>query len=75
MLDVPDYDEEKSRPNFVMTLHQFLSYFSEEDGLKHIEDVAAESKWYIVKIGKIWTPKKTAVIIYANNKGTDQPVH
>ena len=45
ILDVPDYDMEKSRPNFVMTLHQFMSYFNDEGGLKHVEAVAAESKF------------------------------
>ena len=45
ILDVPDYDMEKSRPNFVMTLHQFMSYFNDEGGLKHVEAVALESKF------------------------------
>ena len=45
VLDISDYDIEKSRANFVMTLHQFMMYFTEEGGLKHVEDVAAESKY------------------------------
>lgn len=44
VLDVPDYDVEKSRPNFVMTLHQFMSYFMEEGGTKCVEEIAAEMK-------------------------------
>ena len=44
VLDISDYDTEKSRPNFVMTLHQFMTYFTEEGGIKHVEEVATESK-------------------------------
>ena len=44
VLDIPDYEAERGRSWFVLTLHQFMLYFNEENGLKHIEDVASESK-------------------------------
>ncbi|KAL4224801.1 Family with sequence similarity 65 member [Mactra antiquata] len=44
ILDIPDYDTEKDQSWFVMTLHQFMLYFNEENGLGHVEDVAVEMK-------------------------------
>ena len=63
MLDVPDYDVEKSRPNFVMTLHQFMSYFMEEGGTKCVEEIAAESELFTIKvlnIGTAWSEQTAA---------------
>ncbi|XP_053384673.1 rho family-interacting cell polarization regulator 2-like isoform X2 [Mercenaria mercenaria] len=44
VLDIPDYEAERGRSWFVLTLHQFMLYFNEEGGLKYLEDVAQEMK-------------------------------
>lgn len=44
VMDIPDYQGEKGHSWFVLTLHQFMAYFTEEGGLKHVEEVAKESK-------------------------------
>lgn len=44
VLDIPDYESEKGRSYFVVTLHQFMAYFSEEGGLSHVEAVTEEMR-------------------------------
>ncbi|XP_052800054.1 rho family-interacting cell polarization regulator 2-like isoform X3 [Mya arenaria] len=44
VLDIPDYNAERGRSWFTLTLHQFMLYFTDEGGLSHVENVAKEMK-------------------------------
>ncbi|KAL3842257.1 hypothetical protein ACJMK2_020290 [Sinanodonta woodiana] len=44
ILNIPVFNPNERKSTWIITLHQFILYFQEEGGLKHVEDVADEMR-------------------------------